>query len=376
MAETKNRTYIGIIILIIIIVFFIVILWVILKDETKFSPLGGDCTETEQCVEGLVCETSKCRVPLGGPCSTVADCVTEATECFNNVCVVTSQPLPPTTCLVNLDCRDSEICSGSVTKVNGVNRFKFDGHQTIDVSSFGCDKEVIFLLDDGTLRRTDGTTIRSQLKLTAIFEAGHDFFGIHNRKVFKLVDTSPIWRWRKVKWSPENVVYSNVSLDQQFVWLQSTRSANENIGILNPGFKGFLFKFKDRCKYPKLIRTEQLDQGIIRVYGENQQVFMNINQVTQTGTLFKFGQLSTITDIVDGAIDQNGNVHKITSKTCDQIYAIIILFMTQIYQLDRRFCSTGVTNVTSAMPISAPVADVITATEIVNTNTIIATEGL
>ena len=394
MAETRNRTIIAIILVIIVVIILVALLIWVLMEQTNFVPLGGACVANNQCVEGLVCEEDKCRVPLGGSCSSVSDCVTQATDCLNGVCVVSSQPLPPTPCLVDLDCRSGERCAGSVTKVNGTDKFRFSGHQTVDVSSFGSSKatngntssNIIFLMDDGTLRHPNGSMIRSDLKLTSIFEVGGQFFGINNGRIVRLIDTSPVWRWCEVDWSPKNVVYANVSLNQEFLWLQVPQPASPTSAVPNGGFKGFLFQFKvrknnraksyrrrrnkkydesdsSRCsssssdiscrrrrkRDPKLVRTEQLNQGVIRVYGTDEQTFIDINQTAQTGTLFRFGQISTVTDIVDGAIDQSGNVLKITSTTCQEIYSIIILPMNDIYQLDRRFCRGADTTISDGV---------------------------
>ena len=345
MAETQTRTIVAIIIIVIIIVILIVVVVLVLREEKNFVPLGGVCTVTDQCVEGLVCDDGTCKVPLGGPCSNVSDCVNDATECLNGVCVVGSQPLPPNTCLINADCRAGEICEGSKIKVDGVDRFQFAGHQTVDVASFGPanQRDVIFLLDDGTLRRSNGTVIRSQLKLTAIFETGARFYGIHNGRVFRLRRTNPIWTWKQVKWSPSNIVYSNVSLNQEFLWLQVPRVADPKSIDPTAGFKGFLFQFRKSCRRPRLVRTEQLPLANIRVYGTDDRTFLTIDQITETGTLFKLGQFETITDIVNGAVTNSGSVLKITSTTCDEIYDIIILFTNRVYQLDRKFCGTAVT---------------------------------
>ena len=55
--------------------------------NSKSSVLHDGCTQTCDCSHGLVCDNSKCKSPIGGSCRTWNDCTTGATACLNNVCI-------------------------------------------------------------------------------------------------------------------------------------------------------------------------------------------------------------------------------------------------------------------------------------------------
>jgi hypothetical protein len=80
--------YIFIIFVIILIIIIILIsVWWWWSSNPPLKSLHEDCVFDENCHDGLVCFHGKCKVPLGEICERLDECVSEATACYNGICV-------------------------------------------------------------------------------------------------------------------------------------------------------------------------------------------------------------------------------------------------------------------------------------------------
>lgn len=114
--------------LILFIIFFLIIiglllLWLVFPKSTPdlsrvstaqtLAGLNQPCNNLFSCQNPLVCE-SICKEPLGGPCSSLADCVSAANACQNRICAIVepnglNQPPP---CQNNLAVNSANVCKG------------------------------------------------------------------------------------------------------------------------------------------------------------------------------------------------------------------------------------------------------------------------
>lgn len=78
---------------------------------------GGICTTTQQCAAGLNCIGGICVSPIGGTCSNLSDCISGATACFNGICVNT--PLG--------GIGQSAPCQSNLTNQNGICKVPIGG---------------------------------------------------------------------------------------------------------------------------------------------------------------------------------------------------------------------------------------------------------
>ena len=109
-------------VLILLIFFFIIIIAILVFFLVDFNTvtrnviLGGQCT-LDDCVEGLVCDNSICKSPIGGHCDHISDCVSLTTACFNSMCVNT--PLS--------DIGGAPPCKPGLINDHGICKVKIDG---------------------------------------------------------------------------------------------------------------------------------------------------------------------------------------------------------------------------------------------------------
>ena len=109
------------ILLFLVIIFAIIFFFWDLGTIVKNVPLGGTCA-IDNCIEGLVCENSICKQPIGGQCDHITDCTSSATACQNSICVNT--PLsgiggtPP--------------CQAGLINDNGICKVRIGGTCTVD----------------------------------------------------------------------------------------------------------------------------------------------------------------------------------------------------------------------------------------------------
>ena len=93
--------------IIFIIVFFIIIIIIIsifFIFPFNRTEIQGSCTSTINCRSGLICSNGKCLANIGSPCTSIADCIQSATSCTHGVCVSQSLSGPngPPPCLPGL----------------------------------------------------------------------------------------------------------------------------------------------------------------------------------------------------------------------------------------------------------------------------------
>lgn len=84
---------------IIIIIIVVVVIFILIKNNTIDNglnalntgqlPARSECTSTSQCQSGLICKNNVCLAPIGESCSLVQDCVMEATACYRCKCIDT-----------------------------------------------------------------------------------------------------------------------------------------------------------------------------------------------------------------------------------------------------------------------------------------------
>jgi len=84
--------FILIIFVIIIVIIFILIKYSEINDglnllTTNNLPARSECKSTSECQSGLICTNNVCLAPVGGDCSLVQDCVMEATACYRCKCI-------------------------------------------------------------------------------------------------------------------------------------------------------------------------------------------------------------------------------------------------------------------------------------------------
>jgi hypothetical protein len=92
----------------------ILILGLILSVSS--SPSGGindSCNNNSECLQGLVCQTNLCKVPLGELCSSNNDCVVNTT-CINGTCQKNTLNNP---CTSDAQCSNGYTCSNNLCKI-------------------------------------------------------------------------------------------------------------------------------------------------------------------------------------------------------------------------------------------------------------------
>lgn len=92
-------------------VLLFIIIAVIDLGIPKFLPLRPACNTDSDCSDDQVCEVGNCRIPIGGPCTVISECVSQAVAC-DGTCVDQplnglGQPCP---------CSFSYLCTGGFCK--------------------------------------------------------------------------------------------------------------------------------------------------------------------------------------------------------------------------------------------------------------------
>ncbi len=86
--QTLYWKYIFIIFVIILLVLIaIAVFWSWWGSNPTPKCLHEDCTFDCDCQDGLICFNGTCKVPLGGVCENLDQCVSEATACYGGICV-------------------------------------------------------------------------------------------------------------------------------------------------------------------------------------------------------------------------------------------------------------------------------------------------
>lgn len=84
-------------------------------EETK--GLNENCEKNSQCDSGLVCSNNKCKVQVGGHCSADDDCAAGASGCVKGFCVAKTSSKVGTACNDDCPCGDGLICENMICKV-------------------------------------------------------------------------------------------------------------------------------------------------------------------------------------------------------------------------------------------------------------------
>ena len=79
--------------------------------------IDGDCNSKDCCSDGLFCDDGKCKVPIGGHCDKLSQCVNGSTACFNGIC--TNKKLG--------DIGESPPCMEGLTNDRGTCKVPVDG---------------------------------------------------------------------------------------------------------------------------------------------------------------------------------------------------------------------------------------------------------
>lgn len=85
--EEHSNYYLYIfLIFIILIIIILVIIWFCWDTSHVEKKLHCDCKCNNDCLPGHICDNGKCKIPIGGYCSNLSDCVGNATACYDGIC--------------------------------------------------------------------------------------------------------------------------------------------------------------------------------------------------------------------------------------------------------------------------------------------------
>ncbi len=130
-----NRGYVvGIILFIIIIITIVLVLFFFVgpnkTTNNNNKPVRSPCTSTNQCAPGLTCTDGQCLSPIGGSCSNINDCVSDATACFQGICTtgVLSGPGGQPPCMPGLIVDDGKCVVPDLSPCNSSSDCKEGSH--------------------------------------------------------------------------------------------------------------------------------------------------------------------------------------------------------------------------------------------------------
>ena len=347
--STAAFVIIGILIIIVVI---IVLIFLFYRPTTT---LGGTCGSFTTCT-GSTCDGGICRVPIGGRCDNVTQCVSNARSCTNGICSTSSptsltstQNAPPNSllipttsetinnagiadpyncgiCLSNANCQEGFMCArATLVDAEGIPLVENLPANVIDAAQYG--QSILILLSDfriGILASKNGAMFNcliikeNQRSIQRIFFFGGIIYGISNGLLYRVtcdsIDTDE-WLWEAVSWAPVNVIDIGGTTNGHFLWLQTSSE-----GILYQGYGNVPTEYS-RVQFPS-------DRH--RVYGYDNQWYLNIDSANAIARLFPDNTL--ISNIVDGVILSDGKVVKIrTDERCK--YSTIRQFFWRVFYI-------------------------------------------
>ena len=192
---------------------------------------------------------------------------------------------------------------------------KASKHRFLDVCSFG--KAIIALYERGMVKHQDGknTRITCNVPLTQIGQLGNSLYGLSNGSLYtpraNTMKTNK-WLWEVVRWAPMGITYINTTLSTSHMWIQASGKAYLYTMMLT---------LEGECSWP--------NPGIIRVYGVDQNKYIDIDRVKCTGVSQPGHQ--RYTDICFGVITEDGKVHPIKAAYRDKYTNIRIVARKPYY---------------------------------------------
>jgi hypothetical protein len=249
-------------------------------------------------------------------------------------------------------------CAGNIVRVNGTSKYQFN--DIIDIAYIN--PLTLILLNNGNIIKISGSlvmTIKNNVRLRSIVAVGDRLYGVSSGYIYELKNdvTSNNYKWIIVSQLShlENVQYLSYTLDGNYLWISTFDChCNKNYNDKNTNknkkcncksndkyAKGYLYSV-DSDGYLNRVIKENIDKHIVRVYGLNSNIYMDINTKNDTAIFTNRNFEQNITDIVSGAITPTNQIIKITTTT-DKVELFQRVYGSnstdvQIFEVYRRLC--------------------------------------
>lgn len=335
------------VILIIFVIFFLV--WYFSHSDK----LGQTCTEQSQCGTGLVCVNTgtssapafTCKAGYHSTCTggtTSTDCAPGLTCGTNGTCIPLPQTTPtnrnsatsnggnrnntPVTSSTNKTPRSGwmapkpvaqprreppAIVSGQPILIdNRQEHPKFEASASESSSSVSDNKNYIDMCSYSNMTlalHNDGRIVvqpagspsyyvNNNIKLKRIFSYCNYLTGLAEDGIIVWLEQDQVkghqWQWKRYSNFPENITSCSVTLNQECLWLHDSYNS-----------QGYLYKGINMIE-------QKMQYKYRRVYGLDQQTYLEIDERSRTATVHPTGQ--QFTDVYDAVIEYPDKIAIIT----------------------------------------------------------------
>jgi hypothetical protein len=333
------KPWVGFLVLIIVIlIVFFVAAYISTNRTPQPVQVLGNCGTTDRvCANGLVCQSGICKVPIGGVCTSDADCVDGSTGCIGGVCMANSNLIPinggqtgTIVCSSNSDCPSGLSCGMSTVVIVTTNVTPTSASTSMpsnpiwmSANSSVLDTAILKQQNYAVLSNGDiqipGTspivTKKNNVKLTSIFSAAGVLHGISDDQLYFLKTSnleSNSWNWEVVSWFPYCFIeIANSSLDGNYVVIYVRYESKKN-RCESYRYRYFLFYTLEGCE-PQLIRKGKSNK--FRILGKDENSFLEICPSSNSASIFIDGsEKRNLSNVATGALLSDGSAYVLSPE--------------------------------------------------------------